>query len=137
MLDYTPARQRGFLQSLGIDDPDWGTLAALALTLGAAVTALIALPLVRNQEKRDPAERLYRKLCDILAQAGLPRASHEGPLEYRTRLQKAALPPARQRAALAFLELYESLRYGRPGANDAQGARTALNQLKSLLKHSR
>jgi transglutaminase-like putative cysteine protease len=137
VLDYTPARQRGFLQSLGIDDPDWGTLAALVLTLGAAVTALVALPLVRNQEKTDPAERLYRRLCDQLARAGLPRAAHEGPLAYRTRLRVAALPPARQRAVLAFLELYESLRYGMHDAGNTQNARAALNQLKSLLKHSR
>ena len=137
VLDYTPARQRGFLQSLGIDDPDWGTLAALVLTLGAAVTALIALPLVRNQEKADPAERLYRTLCDELSRAGLPRAAHEGPLAYRTRLRDAALPPARQRAVLAFLELYESMRYGVQDASNPQRARAALTQLKSLLKLSR
>jgi transglutaminase-like putative cysteine protease len=139
VLDYTPARQRGFLQSLGIDDPDWGTLAALALTLGAAVMALIALPLVRNQEKMDPAERLYRKLCAELSRAGLPRAMHEGPLTYRTRLREAGLPPARQHAVLAFLELYESLRYGVQDANKKQNARAQANlkQLKSLLKLSR
>ena len=139
VLDYTPARQRGFLQSLGIDDPDWGTLAALALTLGAAVMALIALPLVRNQEKTDPAERLYRQLCEELSRAGLPRAVHEGPLAYRTRLREAGLPPSRQRAALAFLELYETLRYGVQDANDKQNAHAQadLKQLKSLLKHSR
>jgi len=137
VLDYTPARQRGFLQSLGIDDPDWGTLAALALTLGAAVTALVALPLVRNREKMDPAERLYRKLCADLSRAGWPRAAHEGPLSYRTRLREAALPPARQRAAIAFLELYESLRYGMQDTPNAKSARAALHQLKSLLKRSR
>lgn len=137
VLDYTPARQRGFLQSLGIDDPDWGTLAALALTLGAVVTALIALPLVRNQEKMDPAEQLYRKLCDDLSRAGLPRAMHEGPLAYRTRLREAALPPARRRAALTFIELYESLRYGTQDASNKQNAQAVIRQLKSLLKHSR
>jgi hypothetical protein len=67
----------------------------------------------------------------------LPRAAHEGPLAYRTRLRDAALPPARQRAALAFLELYESLRYGMQDPTNTQGARAALKQLKSLLKHSR
>jgi transglutaminase-like putative cysteine protease len=137
VLDYTPARQRGLLQSLGIDDPDWGTLAALALTLGAAVMALIAIPLVRNQEKTDPVERLYRRLCDELSRAGLPRAVHEGPLAYRSRLRDAALPPARQRAVLAFLELYESLRYGVQDESNPERARTALTQLKSLLKLSR
>ena len=137
VLDYTPARQRGFLQSLGIDDPDWGTLAALALTLGAVAMALVALPLVRNHEKMDPAERLYRKLCDELSRTGLPRAAHEGPLAYRTRLHDAAMPAARQRAVLAFLELYESLRYGMQDATDKQSAHAALKQLKSLLKHSR
>ncbi len=71
VLDYTPARQRGFLQSLGIDDPDWGTLAALALTLGAAVTALVALPLVRNREKMDPAERAVPQAVRRTVQGGL------------------------------------------------------------------
>jgi hypothetical protein len=67
----------------------------------------------------------------------LPRAAHEGPLAYGTRLREAALSPTRQRAALAFIELYVSLRYGIPGATDAKDMRTALNQLKSLLKQSR
>ena len=139
VLDYTPARQRGLLQSLGIDDPDWGTLAALMLTLGAAVTALIALPLVRNREKMDPAEALYRKLCDALTRQGWPRAAHEGPLTYRTRLRAAPLPPTRQAAVLGFLELYEKWRYGSPDVANAgnTNTRTTLNQLKSLLAQSR
>ncbi|MET0964720.1 MAG: DUF3488 and transglutaminase-like domain-containing protein [Noviherbaspirillum sp.] len=137
VLDYTPARQRGFLQSLGIDDPDWATLAALALTLGAAVTALIALPLVRNREKMDPADALYRKLCIELGRQGWPRAPHEGPLVFRTRLREASLPPARQAAALNFLELYEAWRYGPPDTAGAGKERTTLNQLKSLLAQSR
>lgn len=137
VLDYSPARQRGFLQALGIDDPDWGTLAALALTLGAAVTALVALPLVRNREKTDPAEALYRKLCAALSRDGLPRAPHEGPLAYRTRLRAAALPSARRTAVLDFLELYQALRYGVPADSSKSAARATLNQLKYLLAQSR
>jgi transglutaminase-like putative cysteine protease len=136
VLDYTPARQHGFLQSLGIDDPDWGTLTVLTLTLGAAVTALIALPLVRNRQKADPVEVLYRSFCSALARQGLPRAVHEGPLAYRIRLQEAPLPPARRTAALRFLELYEILRYGTPDMLRGSSAVTLLSQLKSLLAQS-
>jgi protein-glutamine gamma-glutamyltransferase len=136
VLDYTPARQHGFLQSLGIDDPDWGTLTVLALTLGAAVTALVALPLVRNRQKTDPVEVLYRSFCSALARQGLPRATYEGPLAYRIRLQEAPLPPVRRAAALRFLELYEILRYGTPEMLHDSSATTPISQLKSLLAQS-
>ena len=140
VLDYTPARQRGFLQSLGIEDPDWSTLAVLALTLGAAVMALVGLPLIRNREKTDPVDRLYRRLCDELARAGFPRAAHEGPQAYRRRLQQAAMPAPRRIAVLGFLELYETMRYGSPDAVDAvnrNGYGTPLHQLKTLLNQTR
>jgi transglutaminase-like putative cysteine protease len=136
VLNYTPARQRGFLQSLGIDNPDWSTLAILVLTLGAAVTALVGLPLIRHREKTDPADRLYRKLCEELARQGLPRATHEGPLAYRKRLQQSALTPERRLAVLGFLELYETIRYGSPATVDAlrrTGYGTPIQQLKTLL----
>jgi len=137
VLDYTPARQRGLLQSLGIDDPDWGTLTILVLTLGAAVTALVALPLIRNRQKVDPVEALYRSLCSELARQGMPRAAHEGPLAYRMRLREAPLPPARRAAVLDFLELYEILRYGTSDMLRDSAAATPLSQLKSLLAQCR
>ena len=137
VLDYTPARQRGFLQSLGIDDPDWGTLTMLVLTLGAAVTVLVGLPLLRNRQKVDQVEALYRSLCSELARQGLPRAPHEGPLAYRVRLGEAPLPPARRAAVLDFLELYEVLRYGTSDMLSDKAVAAPLSQLKSLLAQCR
>jgi transglutaminase-like putative cysteine protease len=133
VLNYTPQRQRGLLQRLGIDDPDWSSFAALLLGLGAASTALVALPLLRQRRKADPLEALYRRLCERLAREGMPRAPHEGPRSYRLRLAAAPLPAARLEAILRFLELYESGRYaGQPNQGPA-----LLNQLRNLLKQSR
>ena len=70
---------------------------------------------------------------------GLPGADLRRASFLRTRLREAALSPARQRAVLAFLELYESLRYGVQDASNKQNAhaQAILKQLKSLLKQSR
>lgn len=133
VLNYTPERQRGLLQSLGIDDPDWSSFAALLLGLGAAATALIALPLLRRRQKTDPVDALYRRLCERLAREGYARAVHEGPRSYRLRLAAAPLAEQRLAAILRFLELYESGRYS---AKPNEGA-VLLNQLRYLLKQSR
>jgi transglutaminase-like putative cysteine protease len=135
VLDYTPARQRGLLQSFGIDDPDWGTLAVLLLVTGAAATALVALPLLRRRQKIDPMEALYRTLCQRLARQGWPRLSHEGPRSYRLRLAASSLPEAKRSAVLRFLELYESGRYSSEMARESSTA--ILHQLRNLLAQSR
>jgi transglutaminase-like putative cysteine protease len=137
VLNYTPERQRGLLQSLGIEDPDWSVFAALLLGLGAAAVALVALPLLRQRQKADPLEALYKTLCERLAREGWPRAPHEGPRSYRLRLAAANLPAPRRDAILRFLELYESGRYSADMNRGALPLSSLLNQLRYLLKQSR
>jgi hypothetical protein len=142
VLDYTPARQKSFMQSLGFDDADWSTLTALMFGLGAVVMALVALPLIRNRQKPDPVDALYFSLCRQLARRGCAREPYEGPRAYGIRLREAALllSPRQIAAAARFLELYESLRYGPPDAGDTarkKPAAAVLKQLKTFLAQSR
>jgi transglutaminase-like putative cysteine protease len=142
VLDYTPTRQRDFIQSLGFRNGDWQTLTLLMVTIGIAVMTIVALPLVRHWQQRDRVEALYAAFCDNLAQLGYPRAVHEGPRAFRERLiaSDLPLPPAKFAAIRSFLELYEEARYAptRPGLSDRARRTTILfTELKILFAHSR
>jgi hypothetical protein len=65
----------------------------------------------------------------------MPRALHEGPRAYCTRLTAADSPLSTEKKAAAarFLELYETLRYGASGKPSA----ATVSQLKSLLTEIR
>lgn len=141
VLNYTSAKQRNIMQSLGFDQAGWRTLSAVMLALGAAVMALIAVPLLRNRQKTDPADKMYQALCRQMATHGCARARHEGPRAFAARLVSGNSPlAAGQKAAAArFLALYEAVRYGTPGTNGANGklSPAATSQLKSLLAECR
>jgi transglutaminase-like putative cysteine protease len=142
VLDYTPTRQRNFIQSLGFRNGDWQTLTLLMVTIGIAVMTIVALPLVRHWQQRDRVEALYASFCENLAQLGYPRAVHEGPRAFRERLLASDPPvtPAKLAAIRSFLELYEEARYApvRPGLSDRARRSTILfTELKILFAHSR
>jgi transglutaminase-like putative cysteine protease len=136
VLDYTPARQKSFMQSLGFDNADWHTLTALMFAFGSLVMAVIAVPLIRNRSRIDPVDAVYLALCKRMAQRGLARAIHEGPRAYRARLTAAgsSLTPDKKAAVARFLEYYENLRYNPPRRSAAAGkaSAAAMPQLKSL-----
>jgi transglutaminase-like putative cysteine protease len=137
VLNYTPERQQGLMKALGFDNADWRTLIGLMFGLGTIAVLAIALPLMRNRQKLNPVDRLYQALCRQMAQRGCAPAKHEGPRAYAARLQSAASPlaPAQQAAAVRFLELYESFRYGPPdkSSEPQRNFSTLVPKLKSLL----
>jgi transglutaminase-like putative cysteine protease len=144
VLNYTPDKQESFIRSLGFNEVNWRILTALMLGVGAAVMAVIALPLVRNRSRLDPVEAIYQSLCQQMARSGYPRSIHEGPRAYGIRLTAAesALKPQTKEAVARFLNLYESVRYGAPvkAHKKAQAkAQTAgvIFKLKSLLAQCR
>lgn len=143
VLNYTPERQRGLLQALGIVKPDMRTLILLLLCLGLAAVGLMTWLLFRTRERRSPAERLFADLCAAMQAQGYPRAPHEGPRAYAERLSSpsSGLPSEKQRAAVSFLEMYEGIRYGISGSGSSRSYGTgnqvpaaAVSQLKSLLR---
>ncbi len=135
VLNYTPDRQKAFVKSLGFDHVDARTLSGLMLVLGSLALAAVVLPLLANQHRLDPVDAMYAALCRRLADHGLARAPHEGPRAYRARVDGAGSPlaPEKRQAAARFLQLYETIRYGRAG--DAPP--DAVAKLKNLLSECR
>jgi protein-glutamine gamma-glutamyltransferase len=135
VLNYTPDKQKDLIRSLGFDHVDWHTLTALMFLLGSVVTAVMVLPLIVNRPRVAPADAAYRALCRSLERQDMPRALHEGPRAYCTRLIATDSPLSieKKAAAARFLELYETLRYG----GSVKPSRSAVSQLKSLLTEIR
>jgi transglutaminase-like putative cysteine protease len=135
VLNYTPERQKKFVEWLGFDNVDWRTMIALMVMLAIVAVAIVVIPLILQQTKRDPLVAVYESLCNRMAKKGLPKLPHEGPRAYCERLTSATSPlPPEQKAALArFLKLYETVRYS---VNDETPA-SALPKLKSLLAECR
>jgi hypothetical protein len=135
VLNYTPEKQRNFIKSFGFGDVDWRSMAALMLVFGIIAVAIVILPLIWHQQKRDPLAVIYETLCHRMAKRGFPKAIHEGPCAYRVRLTHADSPlsPKTKAALDRFLQLYEILKYGTSNAAPA----APLSNLKSLLTECR
>lgn len=135
VLNYTPERQKKFLEWFGFEDVDWSTMALLMLALASIAVAVVVVPLLLQQKKRDPLVVVYDTLCNRMARKGFPRLQHEGPRAYCERLTsvESAISPETKTALARFLKLYETVHYG---ASDATPA-GALSQLKSLLAECR
>lgn len=140
VLDYSAGRQRDLLEALGFDDPDWRTLTTLMIAALGIVMAAIGLPLLRNRRRRDPLESLYERFCRSLQRQGQTRALHEGPQDWRQRMQASqAASPEKLRAWCEFLTLYETMRYAGPQKNTEGGQRVQhapepdLSRLRKLL----
>jgi hypothetical protein len=76
------------------------------------VIALFALFMLRHLYTRQPdkVQAAWLKLCRKLAQAGLPRAAHEGAQDYANRV--AATRPELGVAIRDLAARYSALRYG-------------------------
>lgn len=137
VLDYTPERQRGLLNKLGLMNTDWATLMQLALALGGCVMAAILWPLIRLQKQQEPLDRLYSALEKLLAKQNLARQPHESPLAWGARLELAnADKDAKRHVAIQqFLRLYSNQKYAKPAQQTP--IKILLATLKSLLKQIR
>lgn len=112
VLGYDTERQFAFLTRLGMESITWQKMALnMASGLGLVI-ALFALFMLRHLFIRQPdkVQAAWLKLCRKLANAGLPRAAHEGAQDYADRI-------AASRADLAdairdLAARYSALRYG-------------------------
>ena len=131
VLNYTPERQRGLLQSVGESLAGWRV--AGLIMLGAGVLLLGRILYLRREH--NPVEAVYSSLCKRLAHLGLARAADEGPSAYAARIAASQqLAPPSLHAAAEFLRRYSAWRYAPPQpAPDRQLAAT----LKRLLSQVR
>ena len=108
VLNYTPQRQRGVVDSLQSSLIDWRT----PLVLAILASLLLLWRFLLRRRETDPVDALYSALCSRLARLGLARSADEGPNGYAARIRAAAsLAPPAQAAACEFLDRYSAWRY--------------------------
>jgi transglutaminase-like putative cysteine protease len=110
VLGYNPQRQREVLARLGLNDPDWRSMAASLAVLCGLSLLLIGLWTLPRRRAADPVQRAWQRYCARLSQLGVRRATWEGPLDFAQRVE-------REKPELAALthdaaDCYAQLRYG-------------------------
>ena len=112
VLGYNSELQFAFLSRLGMEDVTWQKLALNMTFVLGLVIAAFALFMLRHLIKRQPdkVQTTWLKVCRKLAKAGLPRAAHEGALDYAERV--AAARPGLAGDIRDLASRYNSLRYG-------------------------
>ena len=132
ILGYNPERQREFLLSLGMRDPDWRAMTAWLTTLcGLLLLALLGLMLY-HRPRLDPAERAWRTVCRRLARRGLARNDWEGPRDFAARVAQAFPQAANEFGRIS--RLYANLRYGTIPINRQQAMRGELHRRIAAFK---
>jgi protein-glutamine gamma-glutamyltransferase len=132
VVAFGEGQQRWLLERLNIGDADWEEL-GIALVLALIVFfALMSAYLAWRFRPRapDPLAQIYGQLCRKLARHGLPRAAHEGPSDYVTRVLQVRPELAQQ--LVEARNLYVALRYG-PRSWGPQLNRSELSRLKFIV----
>jgi protein-glutamine gamma-glutamyltransferase len=132
VLAYGPELQSKFFSKVGLDYGDW---LQLALVLGGFVAGLMGLYWLyllwdRRPPKLPPVSRDYARFCLRLARVGLPRAGHEGPMDYAQRVVAARADLTE--TVLVITGRYVELRYGDQG--DAAGFRRLVKAFRPKRK---
>ena len=112
VLGYDTERQFAFLTRLGMESITWQKMAIDMMGGLGVIIALFALFMLRHLfiRQQDRVQAAWLKLCRKLADAGLPRAAHEGAQDYAARI--AAARPELAAGIRDVAERYTTLRYG-------------------------
>ena len=112
VLGYDTERQFAFLTRLGMEDITWQKLALNMLSGVALLVGIFALIMLRRlaSHHTDAVQALWLKACRKLEKAGLPRAPHEGAMDFAERV--AAARPDLAEDIYDIAARYASLRYG-------------------------
>jgi hypothetical protein len=119
VLGFSLQSQFALLRELGLSASGWAPLGwalagGLAAWLGVLAWQLGRLP----RSKPDRLARSYLTLCAKLARHGVPRAAHEGPLDYARGL--TARRPQLASVVTPLLERYAQLRFGPASSSHAR-----------------
>ncbi len=131
VLGYNTERQFAFLTRLGMEDVSWQNMALDMLAGVALLTGIFTLWLLRRMlpKQSDAVQVAWLKLCRKLEKAGLPRAAHEGAVDYA---QRVAIARPELAATLHDLAArYVSLRYeGKVGKQEVDAFKNAVKSFK-------
>lgn len=122
VLGYNTERQFAFLTRLGMEDITWQKLALNMLAGIALVVGVFTLVMLRRltAHRTDAVQTAWLKVCRKLAKAGLPRAPHEGAVDYAARV--VAVRPELEEDIYDLATRYVSLRYGGEAEKDGLAA---------------
>ena len=110
VVDFNYQRQRALWRNLSFDlFAPWQVVVAVMSAAGLWGAAMLVWMASRRRRK-ERALVLWEDMCRRLARAGLPRQSHEGPLDFSQRA--AARWPQFAIVFAAIGEAYAKLRYG-------------------------
>jgi transglutaminase-like putative cysteine protease len=110
VLGYNPERQREFLSSFGMNEPNWENMVMTLFWGAGGLLALLTAWLLRRIRISDPVQRLWLKFCAKLGKKGSPRSPHEGPADFVARA--AERYPGEAERIRDIGERYIALRYG-------------------------
>ena len=125
ILGYGPENQNLFLQSLGMDDPDWRKMMLTLIAIIVAMIVVISFLLMMRYlpPARDPAAILYDKFTKA---AGVKPARGESPLAYSLRLESEKASIAAD--AKDITSQYLDTRYGPPDLMAIDKLKAAVTQ---------
>ncbi|MFZ6758220.1 transglutaminase TgpA family protein [Undibacterium sp. Ji50W] len=132
VLNYNQGSQRNLLNSLGFLDVDWAQITLLFFIVASLVIGLMALPLMRNQQRTSALDKVYFSFCRKMARKTAAREMHEGPQAYLQRL-RTVLPATEVTSVERFLLLYAATRYGKISEPET----LVVRRLKTLLAECR
>jgi transglutaminase-like putative cysteine protease len=130
VLGYDSERQFAFLTRLGMESITWQKMALNMASGMGLVIALFALFMLRHLFMRQPdkVQDAWLRVCRKLANAGLPRAAHEGAQDYAARVAKSRFDLGDAIRDLAAR--YIALRYGM--LDDERAKREFLQRTRAL-----
>jgi transglutaminase-like putative cysteine protease len=124
VLGYNPQRQRDFLQSLGLNDPDWRTMTAVLAVFSGGVLLILTAWILYQRVQIDPARRAWLRFTKRLAARQIVWHEWEGPYDFARRAAEAL--PAHAEAIHAIANSYARLRYAATPPADALARLNAL-----------
>lgn len=125
IVNYDQATQRNFLEGiLGQATPE--RIGAALAFIGSIFIAIFLVFLYRDhmqQERLNPLDKYYLKMCTKLAGKGYQRVPGETPLQYSERVSEGS--PELAETVRDITDLYLKLRYRMPSPGDTEFNRKA------------
>ena len=137
VLDYGQSRQSALLRNLGMGQPDWRQLSALAIAALSAAVSLTGLFLVWERRKVHPWEAAYAALRKRLAQMGIKSTAADTPESLGARLRQSGLSPAAITDACNLLNALELWRYAKPPDENGKRHARRLVELRLAIRRLR
>ncbi len=88
ILGYNPQRQREVLSRLGMNDPDWRSMASAMAILGGLCLLGVTIWTLTRRTRVSPDQLAWRHFCRGLERFGVQRANWEGPFDLAERVAR-------------------------------------------------